>query len=182
MKKRKIHKFVPKNFIIDVDGVLTDGKFYYTVGGKIMKRFGPDDNDALALLRGKIYVHTISGDKRGFGITQKRVVKDMGLPLDLVSTFERLDWLKKRFNLAETIYMADGIWDLLVFEHVAYSIAPANAFYKTREAADFVTKARGGDGAVAEACIHILEELLKIPFDVYSLDFAKGSGAWKKTR
>lgn len=180
MKNKKYKNFIPKNFIIDVDGVFTDGKFYYTSQGKIMKKFGPDDHDGLSFLKGKLCIHTITGDKRGFAITKKRIVQDMKLPLSLVSTFERLEWLKKRFNLKETIYMADGIFDPLVFKYVAYSIAPANAFYKTREAADFVTEAKGGEGAVAQACVHILEKFFKIPFHVLLLDFKKGSAAWKK--
>jgi 3-deoxy-D-manno-octulosonate 8-phosphate phosphatase (KDO 8-P phosphatase) len=40
-----------KIFIIDVDGVMTDGKFYYSDKGKVMKVFGADDNDALSLLK-----------------------------------------------------------------------------------------------------------------------------------
>ena len=39
-----------KNFVIDVDGVMTDGQFYYTAEGKVMKVFGPNDHDALLLL------------------------------------------------------------------------------------------------------------------------------------
>ena len=35
-----------KNFILDVDGVFTDGKFHYTENGKVMKIFGDADNDA----------------------------------------------------------------------------------------------------------------------------------------
>jgi len=40
-----------KAFIFDVDGVLTDGKFYYSENGKIMKIFGDADNDALSILK-----------------------------------------------------------------------------------------------------------------------------------
>ncbi len=168
-----------KHFVLDVDGVLTDGSFYYSDQGKVMKKFGPDDSDALSLLEGKMTVSFISGDKRGFPISQKRV-EDMGFPIHLVSTIERIDWIKERFNPQETVYMGDGIFDALVFKHVAYSIAPANAFYKTREMARFVTKAKGGEGAVAEACLHLLEKFFE-PFDI--LDFAvnKGSGIWKKS-
>lgn len=176
MPKRKI-----KNFILDVDGVFTDGTYYYTAQGKVMKKFGPEDNDALSLLKGRLYVHAVSADKRGYAITRKRIATDMHLPLDQVSTFQRVEWMKKRFVLAETIYMGDGIFDPLVFEHVAYSIAPANAFYKTREAADFVTKARGGEGAVAEACLHILGKFFE-PFDLFSHDFGEGVGVWKSKR
>lgn len=167
-----------KNLILDVDGVFTDGTFYYTVDGKMMKKFGPEDNDGLSLLKDKLYIHVVSGDKKGFAITKKRIADDMGLPLDLVSTFERIEWIKDRFNPKETIYMGDGIFDPLVFKHVAYSIAPSNAFYKTKSAADFVTNSRGGEGAVAEACIHILEKFFDEEFDVHRLNLANGSGAW----
>ena len=97
----------------------------------------------------------------------------------MVSTFERIEWIRERFDPEETIYMGDGIFDPLVFKYVAYGIAPANAFYKTKELADFVTNARGGEGAVAEACLHILEKFFE-PFDLFLHDFKKGSGAWKK--
>lgn len=171
--KRKI-----KNFIVDVDGVLTTGQFFYGIDGKIMKVFGPDDSDALSILRSELNIHMISGDKRGFDITKKRIVDDMGFPLDLVSTFERIDWIKQRYNPDETIYMGDGIYDALVFKEVFYSIAPNNAFYLTKEKANFVTFNKGGEGAVAEACLHILEKFFN-GLDLFSQKFEEGSGAWK---
>lgn len=154
----------PKYLIVDVDGVLTDGQFHYSEEGKMVKIFGPDDNDALCLLRPSIHIHMISGDKRGFAITKKRVSEDMKFPLDLVSTFDRVKWIDENYNLDETIYIGDGIFDAFVFDKVAYSIAPANAFYTTKEKADFVTKSRGGDSAVAEACLHIMKKFFD-PFD-----------------
>ena len=174
--------FVPRNFVVDSDGVFTDGKFYYDISGKVMKIFGPDDHDALTFLRDRLHIHVVSGDKRGFPITQKRIAEDMKLSLDLVSTFERVEWMEKRFNLAETIYMGDGIFDTLVFENVGYSIAPANGFYKTRAIADFVTESRGGEGAVAEACLHILEELLHVPFDTKLIKSATTSSMWTRKK
>ena len=70
----------PVVFILDVDGVLTDGTFYYSEQGKIMKRFGADDSDALSLLVPFLEVRFVTGDKRGFGITSKRIVEDMKMP------------------------------------------------------------------------------------------------------
>jgi len=43
--------FVPKVFILDVDGVMTTVHFLYSADGKVMKIFGADDNDGLSLLR-----------------------------------------------------------------------------------------------------------------------------------
>lgn len=168
----------PTTLILDVDGVFTDGTFYYSADGKVMKKFGPDDNDALSLLNGILEIHAVSGDKRGFDITKKRIAEDMGLPLDLVSTFERVEWMQNKFDLTKTIYMGDGIFDVLVFREVGYSIAPANAIQAAKDHANFVTNAVGGHGAVAEAVLHILEKFFT-PFDIATHDFSKGSGAWK---
>jgi 3-deoxy-D-manno-octulosonate 8-phosphate phosphatase (KDO 8-P phosphatase) len=169
-----------KNFILDVDGVFTDGKFHYSAEGKVFKIFGDADNDALSLIKNKLHIEMVSGDKRGFPITKKRIQEDMGYSVSLVSTFERIQWIRDRFNPLETIYMGDGIYDPLVFEHVGFSIAPANAFFNTKKYAKFVTESKGGEGAVAEAVIYIIENILNEEFDLFKLDFAKGSGNWKK--
>jgi len=167
-----------KNFVVDCDGCLSDGKFTYTAEGKVSKVYGDADSDALSILKQRLTIYFVSGDKRGFAITQKRV-EDMGFKVELVSTFERLEWMKSEMDLSQTVFMADGIYDSLVFPHVAYSISPANGFYFTKAKANFVTNAKGGEGAVAEACIHIMEKFLG-GFDLSKIDFSKGSGVWKK--
>ena len=167
-----------KNFILDVDGVFTDGKFHYTSEGKSLKTFGDADNDALSLIRDYIHIEMISGDKRGYGITKRRIQDDMGYPLSQVSTFKRKNWIEERFDLSETIYMADGIYDVLVFDVIGFSIAPANAFPNTKKAANLVTDARGGEGAVAEACIYIMENFLGMDFNTLIRSSIKNSGAW----
>jgi 3-deoxy-D-manno-octulosonate 8-phosphate phosphatase KdsC-like HAD superfamily phosphatase len=50
-----------ETFILDVDGVITTGRFYYTESGKVMKVFGPDDNDGLSLLRPYLKIVFITG-------------------------------------------------------------------------------------------------------------------------
>lgn len=147
----------PKYFILDVDGVLTSGQFLYSVEGKVMKIFGPDDNDALSLLRPYLEICFVTGDNRGFPITQKRIVDDMKYPLHLVSTIRRIEWIAENHAMDEVIYMGDGIFDHYVFKKVGYSIAPSNADNLARKYANYVTTRSGGDRAVAEACLHILE-------------------------
>lgn len=167
-----------KNFVLDVDGVLTDGQFYYTAEGKTMKVFGPNDADALLLLRPNLNICFVTGDKKGFEITKKRVETDMKFPLHQVSTFDRVKWLEDNgIKLEETIYMGDGIFDAMVFERVAYSIAPANAFYITKANADFVTQSRGGDNAAAEACLHIMEKFFT-PFNPMDGNIGLNGGEW----
>lgn len=168
-----------KNFILDVDGVLNTGQFLYTADGKVMKIFGPDDNDGLSLVREFLNIRFVSGDKRGFAITKKRVCEDMGYPLDLVSTIRRIDWIADKFDPAETIYMGDGIFDHYVMRAVGYSIAPANSHPFALQAASHVTLAKGGERAVAEACLHLLEKFFT-PFcpDQLPKTKARLSGNW----
>lgn len=148
----------PEFLIFDVDGVFTDGKFYYTSKGKHMKVFGPDDATVIGIIKGFIKIVVITADKRGFSITQKRIQEDLDLELHLVGEAERIKWIKERYPVSSTIYMGDGVLDPLVFREVAYSIAPSNASEQVKRKADFVTLASGGDRAVAEACLHILKK------------------------
>ena len=169
-----------ENFIFDVDGVFTDGCFYYSESGKILKMFGDADNDALSIIKDTLHVEMVTGDKRGFSISKKRIETDMGYPLSLVSTYDRLEWIKNRFELKKTIYMGDGLYDPLVFKGIGYSIAPANAFINTKKYADYITQSAGGRGAVAEAVLHVLEKITGKEFDIFETDLSKGSGIWKK--
>ena len=158
---------VPKCFILDVDGVLTDGSFYYTADGKVMKKFGADDNDALSLLRPYLDIVFVTGDKRGFDISNKRI-EDMHFKLELVSTIKRIDWIKARYDPKEVIYMGDGIFDHYVMREVGYSIATGNADENAKQYASYITKRSGGDRAVSEACLHILEKFF-IKYDPLKL-------------
>jgi len=113
------------------------------------------------LLKPYLETRFVTGDKKGYPISKKRISDDMKFQLDLVSTIHRVDWIKERYNLAEVIYMGDGIFDHYVMQRVGYSIAPANADKLTASQANYVTKRSGGDRAVAEACLHILEEFFE---------------------
>lgn len=169
----------PKVFILDVDGVMTTGHFLYTQDGKVMKIFGPDDNDGLSLLKPNIEIRFVTGDKKGFPISKKRIADDMGFELDIVSTIKRIDWIAERYPLESVIYMGDGIFDHYVMQHVGYSIAPANADRNAKQFADYVTERKGGDRAVAEASLHIMEKFFKA-FDPSALPGSqtKLSGEW----
>lgn len=144
-----------------------------------MKCFGPDDNDGLSLLKRHIEVRFITGDKKGFPISKKRIVDDMNFPLDLVSTIRRAEWIKERYPIDKVIYMGDGIFDHYVMRYVGYAIAPANSDKLAKQNADYVTERSGGDRAVAEACLHIMEKFFT-PYNTSELPGIQGklSGDW----
>jgi len=174
----------PKVLILDVDGVMTNGQFLYSEEGKQMKIFGPDDNDGLRLLNPYINIRFVTGDRKGFSITNKRIKEDMKFDLDLVSTIKRIEWIKDLYNPKEVIYMGDGIFDHYVMKEVGYSIAPDNSDPTAKASANFVTKRSGGDRAVVEACLHIMQKFFKpynpdqLPADQFDFGEWKSSGDW----
>ena len=144
-----------ETLVIDVDGVLTDGKFYYNKKGKFAKVFGPDDHDALKFIKDDLKILFVTADKKGFDISKKRIVLDMGFDLFLVDTKNRKDWISNQFDMSKVIYIGDGIYDHLVMKEVGYSIATKDSLVHTQNAANFVTSRSGGDRCLAEAIIHI---------------------------
>ena len=154
-------KNTDKILLIDVDGVMTTGRFFYSEeNGKFLKEFGSDDSDAISLLKPYIKnIQFVTGDKRGFPIASKRIYQDMGFIINLVSTTQRSVWIEKKFDdISNVIYIGDGIFDHYVFKSVGYSIATANALPHVQERADYVTTRKGAEGAVAEAILHILDK------------------------
>jgi 3-deoxy-D-manno-octulosonate 8-phosphate phosphatase (KDO 8-P phosphatase) len=159
----KNSKKIPKYFILDVDGVITNGQMIYDKVGKKFKTFGPDDTDALKVLQQFIKIHFVSGDKKGFSISKKRVT-DMGFKISFVPALQRDKWINKKYGLKNCIYMGDGIFDHLVMKNANYSVTLKNSLEHVLNSADYVTKRNSGDRAVAETVIHILKVFFKINF------------------
>ena len=159
MKKNEIIRKIKsaKYFLTDVDGVLTDGGFYYNDTGKIFKKFGPHDSDGFKIIKSHgIDIFSITADKRGYPITQKRL-SDMGINISLVSESERFGWASSKFNLNETIFVGDGYHDIPLIEKSLLGIAPANAPDVVKVSADHVTKSVGGNGVIFEIALLLKE-------------------------
>jgi 3-deoxy-D-manno-octulosonate 8-phosphate phosphatase (KDO 8-P phosphatase) len=151
----------PNNFILDVDGTLTADYFIYSKKGKQYKIFGPDDADALKILKKYINISFVSADRRGFDISKKRII-DMGFKIFLVKKdHDRLKWLKKNFDLKKLIYMGDSFTDIPIFKNVHYSLAPKNSFFLCKKYVNYITQHESGSRSVAEASNTILKKFFK---------------------
>ena len=149
------------NFVMDVDGVLTNGKFFYTSEGKVMKEFGPDDSDALRLLSKYANIYFMSQDQRGMAITRKRV-EDMGFKVIEIPSRERAKYISDNFGSENTVYMGDSFLDVKVCKSCKWSICPANSSPLLKPNVTYVTEAEGGNRAVAEAVFWIIQFILKM--------------------
>lgn len=148
--------------VLDVDGVLTDGKLYYTRQGESIKVFFSRDGFALKLAQSAgIRIGILSG--RGGAVLRRRLA-DLGIDPSLVveasrdkaSDFARL-CQRLALNAEEVAYMGDDIPDLPVFSLAGFVLVPADAPEEVRARAHLVVSAPGGRGAVREAVIFLLK-------------------------
>ncbi|MGJ7556447.1 KdsC family phosphatase [Variovorax sp. RB2P76] len=139
----------------DIDGVLTDGGVYFTEHGETLKRFSILDGYGLKLLRkAGIVPAVITGrDSKplrvrleALGIEHVRYGTEDKLP----AAQAMLDQLG--FGWAQAAAIGDDWPDLPVLTRVGFAAAPANAHAEVRGIANYVTQARGGEGAAREFC------------------------------
>lgn len=145
--------------MIDVDGILTDGGFYYSKSGKILKKFGPDDSDALKELEKTLQIIFVSADQRGFKISRRRIKKDLGFPLFLIPSENRVKWAKEKFVNHEIIYMGDSFTDVGNLIESDFGISTHSSNVLAKYSSDFVTLSKSGNRAVMEACIFLNQRM-----------------------
>jgi 3-deoxy-D-manno-octulosonate 8-phosphate phosphatase (KDO 8-P phosphatase) len=156
----EFQKQLRPNLILDVDGVLTDGKFSYTDQGKFSKTFGSHDSDALKIISERVNLFFISADKRGFAISESRI-NDMNFVLLHVDSVDRADFVASKKHEAQTAFIGDSFTDVPALRTANLSLVPQSAHPLAKAQADIILTANGGDGAVAEACIRIFPELFE---------------------
>ena len=152
-------------FILDVDGTITDGSMIYTKEGKFGKVFGPDDWCFLSEIKKAMPVHFITGDKKGFPITQRRIEEECEYDLSLVPTdgLKRWEAIEKMYPGKHVIFVGDGCKDWYPLSKAYYSITTSAALNHVKQFAKYVTSHPGGERAVAEACMHVIQEFA-LPF------------------
>lgn len=151
--------------VSDVDGVLTDGSFYYDENGKCMKKFGRDDSDALKILRKNlpdVEVHFCSSDFHGFSITEKRI-NDMGYKVDKVSVKDRPQWIEDNFRKDSNnyvVYIGDSFVDIPVYRKADFSCCVNNGHYLAQAEATYVSEMNGGDGGFADCVLEAVSKFV----------------------
>lgn len=149
-----------KLLILDVDGVLTDGKILYCDDGTQTKAFFvPDGLGMKMLLRAGIEIAVISGKKSR--ATQLRL-KELGVKYiflgheNKTAIFSKLK-SKLKIDSQQIAYIGDDIPDLPLMQQVGVSFAVNNAHPLLLKKAYAVTTKEGGCGAVREVCELILK-------------------------
>ncbi|MFH1784200.1 MAG: HAD hydrolase family protein [bacterium] len=142
-----------KLLIVDVDGVLTDGKSYIMPDGREMKIFCVKDGSGIVMgHRGGIKTAIISGRKSSIVSSW---AKTQGIKDVFQKVFHKtdvFDKLKQKYKLKseEIAFIGDDMIDIPLLRKVGLSITVADAAKDLRKEVDFITSASGGQGAVRE--------------------------------
>lgn len=154
-KARKI-----KLLLLDVDGVLTDGRIIYDSRGRDMKFFDVHDGLGVYLLK-KAGIPTILITAKG-----SRAIKPRARDMQVDIVFENispktavLDKILTKYKVSfdEVCFVGDDLVDLCLMKRVGFPVAVSNAAPEIKQVAAYITLKLGGRGAVRE----VAELLLK---------------------
>ena len=149
-----------KLLLLDVDGVLTDGRLYFSNQGDEFKTFSTLDGHGIKMLqKSGVKVGIITG--RTSNLVAKRA-SDLGIKILIQGREDKWDALQEILSshplpLEEIAFMGDDWPDLTVMCRVGLSLTPANAHESVLERSHWQSQARGGEGAVREACDMIMK-------------------------
>ncbi len=149
-----------KLLVLDVDGVLTDGRIIYTDSGEQVKQFLSRDGLGLRLLMDNgIQVGIITGRSSG-ALTHR--CRNLGITLvfdGISNKADALDQMAQQTGIPPSAmaFMGDDLIDLPAMARAGVAIAVADAVDEVKNRADIVTMAVGGQGAVREICDAILK-------------------------
>ena len=151
-----------KLLAMDVDGVLTDAGMYYSENGDELKKFNTRDGKGIELLR-QAGIKTAFITSEQTRLVERRAAK---LKIDEVCQGERdklaaLKPIMSRhgLNYEDIAYIGDDINDLEIMRKVGLAITVADGLPENQAVAHYVTKAKGGEGAIREVSMLILEAL-----------------------
>lgn len=141
--------------VFDVDGVLTDGRLYYSDSGAEIKAFDVRDGHGLKMLEAsgvRLAIITSRSSRavelRAQNLGIQRLFQGVA---DKLAAFEAL-LAREGLEMTEASYMGDDLVDLAVLMRCGLAVAVPEAAQAVLDQAHYVTRAPGGGGAVREFC------------------------------
>lgn len=139
--------------VLDVDGILTDGKIIYDSTGAETKAFCVSDGIGItALIKAGIKVAIITGRDSPM---VKRRADELGIAHLIQGRDDKLTALKElaerlNLSLSDCLYMGDDLPDVSAIKAAKVGVSVPNGCLQAQKFADYTTKRFGGDGAVRE--------------------------------
>jgi len=140
---------------LDVDGIMSDGKIYFSAKGDELKGFNILDGLGLKqIMAAGIEVAVITG--RSSPLTEKRM-RDLGIPHLMQGREDKKIALQELVGTLDIrpeaiAYMGDDLPDLPAVRYAGLGVTVPNGYWLVRKHADYCTRVNGGEGAVRELC------------------------------
>ncbi len=143
----------------DVDGVLTDGKIYYSDNGEEMKAFHVQDGSAIKLLHDNAVEVAIITGRRSAMVARRAT--ELGIEHVYQGSENKLDAVEVimttlEIDIGAVAYVGDDLADIGLFDHVGLAVSVPNGHPTAIAHADYVTQVPGGSGVAREICQLIL--------------------------
>ena len=156
--------------IVDVDGVLTDGRIFCSDKGKELKVFHVKDGSGIAFWHRAGKKTAIISGRKSKAVEHR--AKELGIEEVYQDAHKKLDAYEKILKKhglkdEEVCYIGDDLIDLPVLGRVGFAVAVVDSPPDVLQGVDYVTRAAGGQGAVREVVEKILrfqgkwEDILK---------------------
>ncbi len=147
--------------ILDVDGVLTDGRVTYTDDGREIKSFHVRDGAALRYWLDAGREAAIISGRDSAAVTRR--AQEMGITHIRQGSSNKLPVLRELVQRTgrrpeQVAVIGDDLPDLPLLRNVGLGIAVADACPELRAIAGYVTRERGGNGAVREVIEMLMHE------------------------
>lgn len=147
--------------LLDVDGVLTDGRLFYLEDGERVKVFNVHDGLGIKLLQNiKVDVGIISGRESEalknrlleLGIDKEKIFMGRVRKREILENISR----EYKLEFSQIGFIGDDYVDIPVMRLVGFPVAVSNAYEEVKKFASYITTVRGGEGAVREVAELIL--------------------------
>ena len=150
---------------MDCDGVLTDGRLYFSSRGEEMKVFDARDGQGIVSWHRAGFKSGIISGRGASEIINKRA-EELGIEFVRTSSQDKTRDLSEivkglGLSLDDVAFIGDDIGDIEVMKATGFAVAVADAVEETKSVAAYVTKAKGGRGAVREVVDMLLAKLPK---------------------
>ena len=148
-----------KLMIFDVDGVLTDGRLWYSADGKELKAFHSLDGHGVKMLAASGVQCAILSGRKSSAVAKR--AKEIGIKLvrqgiaDKRGEFARM-MKRLRLEASAAGYMGDDLVDVPVLRRCGFACTPREAPEPVRECAHYVCSTPAGAGAVRELCEFVM--------------------------
>jgi 3-deoxy-D-manno-octulosonate 8-phosphate phosphatase (KDO 8-P phosphatase) len=139
--------------LMDVDGVLTDGKVHMFSDGAEGRSFNVRDGHGIRMgQRGGLMFGIISGRESSVVSDRAEELYITEVHQGVFDKVERYEEILQRFQLEDeaVCYIGDDLVDVPLMSRVGLAVAPADGEEEVIRVAHWVTRRRGGDGAVRE--------------------------------